>query len=61
MTFCAGALLRALLENEELHKSLLNIEHIRKLVGLITDATFDVASDAIDSFTVVLCLLLTTQ
>ncbi len=52
MTFYAGMLLRALLEKEELHKILLNLEYINKLVVLITDATFDVASDAIDSFTV---------
>ncbi len=32
--------------------TLLKVEHIVKLVSLITDATFDVASDAIDTFTV---------
>jgi len=57
MTFCSGALLRAFLDNPELHKALLNIDYIGKLVTLITNATFDVASDAIDTFTVFWLLL----
>ena len=52
MTFCVGIMLRALLEKEELHKTLLKIEYIEKLSNYIMDATFDVASDAIDSLTV---------
>jgi len=45
-------MLRAFLKKEELHKALLNISCIEKLAVLITDATFDVSSDAIDSFIV---------
>ena len=52
MTFCVGIMFRALLEKEELHKTLLKVEYIEKLSNYIMDATFDVASDAIDSLTV---------
>ena len=53
MTFCSGILFRSLLEKEELHKQLLNVEVIKRLVILTITATFDVASDAIDSFIVI--------
>lgn len=52
MTFCAGVMLRALVEEEKLHRALLSVECVERLAGLITDATFDVSSDAIDSFIV---------
>jgi len=52
MTFCAGIMLRSFLSKEDLHRALFNTAHIEKLAHLITDATFDVSSDAIDSFLV---------
>lgn len=52
-TFCSGVLLRAFLGSEKLHKILLDIALLTKLAGFITDATFDVASDTIESFTVI--------
>ena len=35
-----------------MHRTLLDVAHLKKLVGFIVDSTFDVASDAVESFTV---------